>query len=219
MMLDFFQTIIFSFAALFPVLNPIGSSIIILSIVEGASSQELNTLAYKIALYTAVMLVVALFTGSWILRIFGITVPIVLIGGGFILAFIGWQLLNKPAETHHQDIKAIHDADQANFNSMTFYPLTMPVTAGPGCIAVVIALGAHSLRPNLSQTFYYQSATALGILLVATVIYLCYRYAHVITRKLGASGTEVIMRLAAFFNVCIGLQLMWHGTETLIKSV
>lgn len=217
-MLEFLQIITFSFAALFPVLNPIGSSVIILSLVEGSPSQ-LNILAYKIALYTSIMLIVALVTGSWILRIFGITIPIVLIGGGLILAFIGWQLLNKPAEKRpHQEIEKAA-GDYPSVNEMAFYPLTMPVTAGPGCIAVVIALGAHSIRPVWEETMTNQIGNGIGILLVSIVIYICYRYAHVITNKVGTAGTEVIMRLAAFFNLCIGLELMWHGVLYLIKQV
>jgi multiple antibiotic resistance protein len=214
-MLDLIQTIPFSFAALFPVLNPIGSSVIILALVKGSPSSELNKLAYKIALYTAIMLIVVLFSGSWILQLFGITIPIVLIGGGLVLSYIGWQLLIQPA-TPKKDPAVTNDLS-ANLDKMTFYPLTMPITAGPGCIAVVIALGAHSVRPELRDTLSNQIGNSIGILLVALTVYFCYRYTHVIADKLGESGTAVIMRMAAFFNVCIGLELIWHGLVYLLK--
>jgi len=209
MILDLIQAIPFSFAALFPVLNPIGSSVIILSLVNGSSPSELNKLAYKIAAYTAIMLITVLSIGSWVLRLFGITIPIVLIGGGLVLAYIGWQILNQPSSPKNNDITKLKP--DTTLDSMTFYPLTMPVTAGPGCIAVVIALGAHSMRLTWRDTLFSQIGNSIGILLVSLTIYLCYRYTHVIAAKMGEAATAVIMRLAAFFNLCIGLELIWHG--------
>lgn len=217
-MLEFLQIISFSFAALFPVLNPIGSSVIILTLLQGRPASELNKLAYKIAVYAAMMLIIVLFTGAWILRIFGITIPIVLIGGGLILAYIGWQLLNQPSTPKNE--AAVQAAQQSSdINAIAFYPLTMPITAGPGCIAVVIALGAHSIRRSWHETISNQIGNSIGIMLVALTVYLCYRYSHVIAAKIGESGTAVIMRLAAFFNLCIGLELMWHGFRYLFKIV
>jgi len=215
-MLAFIQAIPFSFAALFPVINPIGSSVIFLSIAQGASPEELNVLSAKIGLYTAVLLIVSLFIGSWVLRAFGISIPIVLIGGGLVLAYIGWQLLNQPASSSNQaTIKTRSDQEA---NSMAFFPLTMPVTAGPGCIAVAIALGAHAMTHQWDSTLMGQAGNTIGILLVSLSVYLCYRYTHIITRKLGDAGLQVIMRLAAFLNLCIGLELMWHGIQYLLGA-
>lgn len=215
-MLELFQAIPFSFAALFPVVNPIGSSVIFMSIAHGSTSQELNKLSFKVALYVAILLTVVLFTGSWILRAFGISIPIVLIGGGLVLAYIGWQLLNQPSEnTTSANNNACTDQEA---DSMAFFPLTMPVTAGPGCIAVAIALGAHSMTRHWNSTLLGQIGNTIGILLISISVYFCYRYTHVITQKLGNAGTEVIMRLAAFLNLCIGLELMWHGIRYLLGA-
>lgn len=215
-MLSLAQAVPFCFAALFPVLNPIGSSFIILSVVNGSAPSALNKLAYTISLYTAMMLIVVLFLGSWVLMMFGITIPIVLIGGGLILANIGWQMLNEPAPTN----KTTSDSENfsGDLNSIAFYPLTMPITAGPGCIAVVIALGAHSVKSNWHDTLQNLMGNAIGIILVAFTVYLCYRYTHVIANKIGQKGTAVIMKLAAFFNLCIGLELITHGVTYLVKS-
>ena len=208
-MLELIQAVPFAFGALFPVVNPIGSSVIFLSIADGSSPSQLNKLSSQIAVYMTIMLIVVLFAGSWILRLFGITIPIVLIGGGFVLAHIGWQLLNKPDAPTANHLVPVEM--NANIQQMVFYPLTMPVTAGPGCIAVAIALGAHSIRSSVASTMLSQLGNSIGILLVGITVFVCYRYAYAITSKLGRSGTEVIMRLAAFINLCIGLELMWHG--------
>lgn len=205
----FLQAIPFSFAALFPVLNPVGSAVIILSIVGNLDKAEMNLLASKIALYAFILLIVSLFAGSWILRLFGISIPVILIGGGLVIAGIGWQMLNQKVDPGEKTLTP--DEASRTIQTMAFYPLTLPVTAGPGCIAVAITLGAHGQRSSWQETLITQAGDATGILLSALTIYLCYRYARVITARLGKTGTSVIMRLAAFFNLCIGLELMEHG--------
>ncbi len=212
-MLELLQAIPFGFAALFPVINPIGSSVIVLALVDGSSTAELNRLAFKIALYTAIMLAIALFAGSWILRIFGITIPIVLLGGGLVIAYIGWMLLNQSNGNH--DAANVTRNDKS-IDQMAFFPLTMPVTAGPGCIAVAITLGAHSAQSSLEVTLLSQLGYTIALVLVSLTVYFCYRFSHTITAHLGASGTQVLMRLAAFINLCIGMQIMWHGVRLLL---
>lgn len=215
-MLELIQAIPFSFAALFPVVNPIGSSVIFMSIVRGSSPQTLNRLAVKIALYVTIMLSVVLFVGSWILRIFGITIPIVMIGGGLVLAYIGWQLLNRPSTNPDANVSKQNTEQDAD--NMAFYPLTMPVTAGPGVIAVTMALGAHSMTQHWNTTLLSLAGNTAGIILISLTVYFCYRYTHDITQKLGEAGTQVIMRLAAFLNLCIGLELIWHGIRYLLGA-
>lgn len=212
-MMELIQAIPFGFAALFPVINPIGSSVIVLSLANGSSAEELNRLAFKIALYTAVMLTIVLFAGSWILRIFGITIPIVLLGGGLVIAYIGWQLLNQSSSG--QNATNVTRSDKS-IDQMAFFPLTMPVTAGPGCIAVAITLGAHSAQTSMEASLLSQLGYTIALVLVSVSVYLCYRFSHNITSRLGASGTQVLMRLAAFINLCIGMQIMWHGVQLLL---
>lgn len=216
-MLELIQAIPFAFGALFPVVNPIGSSVIFLSLVSGSSKQELHKLSLKISIYVTVMLIIVLLVGSWILRLFGITIPIVLIGGGFVLAYIGWQLLAKP-DTPPGDKMTSEDIDE-DTDLMAFYPLTMPVTAGPGCIAVAIAIGAHGISNNSwERSVMSLTGSAIGIILIGLSVFLCYYYAYAITSKLGKAGTQVIIRLAAFINLCIGLELVWHGIRYLLPA-
>lgn len=215
--LELIQAIPFSFAALFPVLNPIGSSVIFLTLVNGASPRQIKTLATLIPIYTFVMLTIVLFAGAWILRAFGISIPIVLIGGGLILANIGWQLLNRPSSNPDKEVNP-EDLDK-NFTQMAFFPLTMPVTAGPGCIAVTITIGAHSFtKAQWIGDIGSQLGATIGILLVCIIIFFCYRYAQAIILRLGQSGMQVIMRLAAFLNLCIGLEIVWRGVSLLLAS-
>lgn len=218
MIVSAIQAIPFSFAALFPVINPIGSAVIVLSMTMGISPHTLKKLAAKIAINTFIMLTVVLFTGSWILRFFGISIPIVQIGGGLLLASIGWTMLNQSATASNVD-KQINSSDEQVISTMAFYPLTLPITAGAGCIAVTLTLGAHAINNNhdFITSLFNLGGTTIGILLVALSIFLCYNYSAHLIRRLGVTGTQVIVRLSAFVNLCIGLEITWHGIYGLLN--
>lgn len=210
------QVILFTFAALFPVINPLAGAMIFLNLTRGAPRPLLNKLALEVSLNTFILLVVVLFTGSWILTIFGITIPIVEIAGGFVVAFLAWSILNQPT-TETSENKTIEN-DKA-VKDMAFFPLTMPLTAGPGSFAVTIAISAHETHKKLIDTVIGQTCATIGILLAALSVFVCYRYAKSITKKLGHTGSSVIMKLSAFINVCIGLQIMWRGLQGLLTGI
>lgn len=213
-MLSFFQAIPFAFAAIFPVLNPLGSAVIFLTLAPDLTEAEYKHLALRITINTIILLVAVLITGSWVLRFFGISLPVVQIGGGLVVAYIGWNLLNKPVAS--SDTASVPLNRNKSFEDMAFFPLTMPITAGPGCIAVTLAVGAHETSHNYMLTLWQQVGAIVGIVLVSSTVFFCYRYANRITATLGHSGTQVIMRLAAFINLCIGIEIIWNGVSGLI---
>jgi multiple antibiotic resistance protein len=98
----------------------------------------------------------------------------------------------------------------------TFYPLTLPLTVGPGAIAVAIALGTGSPREGPSVVHFV--AAAVGLLIISGSIYLCMRFAEQIERVLGVERTQVVMRLFAFVIFCIGVQILWLGVAELIDT-
>ncbi len=216
-MYDLAQAIPFTYAALFPVLNPLAGAMIFLNFTHGLPESTTNTMAKKIGVSTFVLLVIVLLTGSWILRFFGITIPIVEIGGGLVVASIAWKLLNQPVSVTNVDAQlASVNKDEKSITEMTFFPLTMPITAGPGCIAITLTIGAHEMHNALTRSIMGEIGAILGILLASITVWVCYRYADDLSRKLGQSGTRVIMRLSAFINMCIGLQIIWNGIQALL---
>lgn len=210
-MIEFLQAIPFSFAALFPVLNPFGSALIFLSLTTGLTGSQQTKLCWKIALNTFSLLVIVLLTGSWILRLFGITLPIVQVAGGLLVAYIGWTLLNKD----NGKTTTVVNSNYHEVVNQAFYPLTMPITAGPGCIAVTLAIGAHEMGRSQMYPKLGLLGAIVGIMLASLVVFLSYRYAYRLSRRLGPARTQVIMKLAAFINLCIGLEIMWHGIRAL----
>lgn len=218
----FFQAIPFCYMALFPVLNPLGGAFIILALTLGTPELVYQQLCRKIAINTFVLLVIVLLVGTYILEFFGITIPIVQIGGGLVVAFIGWRLLNQTAETNTENNKDTGEKPSKNIMGLAFYPLTLPITAGPGCIAVILTISAHETAAahggGLHTTLLGEAGATVGLILSALTVYVCYRYAENITRKLGANGTQVIVRLSAFINFCIGLQISWRGISALMGN-
>ncbi len=216
----FFTAIPFSYMALFPVLNPLGGAFIILAMTIGTPQLVYTQLCRKVAFNTFILLLVILLVGTYILRFFGITIPIVQMGGGIVVAYIGWSLLNQAADTTSGTLSPGSGAHTRDPMEMCFYPLTMPITAGPGCMAVTLTISAHETsRHSIHATLLGQAGAIVGILLCAFTVYFCYRYAENITHKLGQNGTRVIVRLSAFINFCIGLQITWHGISALISSL
>ena len=172
-MFDFIQAIPFSYAALFPVLTPLGSAVMFLTFTIGLKETTIHKLATKIAFNTFILLVVILITGSWILRFFGITIPVVQIGGGLVVAYIGWTLLNQSSSSGGSASTALRSDEDAH--EMAFYPLTMPITAGPGCIAVTLTIGAHYIQTSLVLTVLGLLGAIVGIILAAGTVFLLDR--------------------------------------------
>jgi multiple antibiotic resistance protein len=209
----FFNTLLLCYAALFPIINPIGNAPLFLGLTRFRSYQERHWLAGRVALNSFFLLLGSLLVGSHVLEFFGISLPVVRIGGGLVVTAFGWQLLNSGASA---------DGDAAAQSEVgkpldTFYPFTMPLTVGPGSISAAIALGSQ--RPSLvdwPRLILLGSAAITGILAIAATIYLCYRFAEGIVGKLGTGGTNVVVRLSAFILLCIGIQIIWTGWSGLM---
>jgi multiple antibiotic resistance protein len=149
-----------------------------------------------------------------ILAFFGISIPIVQVGGGLVVIYAGWSVLqgeSEPTETPSK--KNITQQDIAN---RAFYPLTLPLTVGPGSISVALTLGVTEIhRSQLLRLV----AAIIGPALVAVSIFLSYRFAERLAQLLGATAMNVIVRLSSFILLCIGVQIVWEGVRTLINSV
>ena len=216
---NFLGAIPVSFTALMPCVNPLGTAIILSSLTSSADDALRRQLARRICLNTAVLLVGSMLIGSHLLAFFGVSVPIVQAVGGFVLASMGWQMLNKADSADDHDKSSAAVSSNASLLSSVFYPFTFPITIGPGCIAVAITLSAHSQRADVFETAMVQAGDIIGILIVSLILYLSYRYSTFVTRKLGPSGTAVMMRLISFLVVCIGAQISWEGVSALIRQL
>jgi multiple antibiotic resistance protein len=206
-----------AFSAFLPVINPIGSAVIFLGLAEGADHATRKRLARGIAINTVLFLAVVLFTGTQILHFFGISLPIVQIAGGVILASMGWSTLNQ--QDGVPDSAGTPSIPYAKLDKKVFYPLTFPVTTGPGCIVVALTLSAHASRPTFLDTLFAHLGVLIGIALIGVVVNYSYAYADKTTSKIPPPITEGILRVVSFILFCIGAEITWHGVETLIKTM
>jgi multiple antibiotic resistance protein len=214
---DLLRTFLLIVGALFPIVNPLGNAPIFLTLTSGASSQMRRVLAGKIAVNGFVLLVVSLLIGTHILAFFGISLPVVQVGGGMVVIATGWSLLNlKNEENPTRGPPSTVSA--ANISNQAFYPLTLPLTVGPGSISVAITVGANRPR-NIESNLPALEAAVAGAAVIGVSIYLSYRFAESIARVLGETAMNVVIRLSSFILVCIGVQIAWNGLSSLLRTV
>jgi len=162
------------------------------------------------------VLLVSLFIGSQILNFFGISIPALRIAGGLVVATSGWSMLHAPPPAHDS-----HATSTGNFEAvrqMAFFPLTIPLTTGPGTIATAIAIGAN--RPNDLDELFSTTVAWFAVSFVVTVaIYLAYKRSGTMARPVGQEGTSVITRLSACLLLCIGVQIIITGVVEAARSV
>ena len=206
------------FGALFPIVNPVGNTPIFLSLTRGLSGHGRIVLARMIALNGLILILTSIFIGTHILAFFGISLPVVQVGGGLVVISTGWTLLRRPDDDGDDSAGSRGECHEADYSRRAFYPLTLPLTVGPGSISVAITVGAN--RPEGSEWRWPLIAGMLvGSLLVAASIYWSYRFAERIGRTLGESSMNVIIRLSSFILLCIGVQILWNGLSTLLRTV
>jgi len=203
--------------ALFPIVNPLGNTPIFLTLTRGLSGQGRAKLARTIAINGLVLMVTSIFIGTHILGFFGISLPVVQVGGGLVVVSTGWALLR-----HSDEEEATKDAkrpcNEANYMRQAFYPLTLPLTVGPGSIAVAITVGANRTEGS-EWRWPVIAGLLIGALTIAVSIYLSYRFAERIAAALGDAAMNVVVRLSSFILVCIGVQISWNGLSALLRSV
>lgn len=205
-------------SALLPVINPFGSALIFLGLVGNASPEVYRTLARKIAVSTVLFLLTIELVGTAMLAFFGISIPVVQVAGGLVLAAMGWSLLNqKDAAGAHEPAPMV--ADSSSLQSKIFYPFTFPLTAGPATLVVMLTLSAHASRGKLLPIVFAQAGVVSGMLLMCVAVFIAYAWAPRITAKISPSTAHGILRVIAFVLLCIGVQIAWNGLSSLLNTL
>jgi len=203
-----FDSFLLAFTALFSIVNPIAMALIFSQVTVGRSPRERARLAGLVSLYSAMVMLTALWAGAYVLNFFGISLAALRIAGGFVVAERAWALLSAPEA--HEAKKQEQAAPAETAEESAFFPLTIPFTTGPGTISVAIALG--STRPAdsaaLGSFFLGVSAAALAI---SALIWLSYRSADRLVALLGHTRARVLTRLFAFLLFCVGVQILLNG--------
>ena len=211
------RAILVPIAALLPIVNPIGSAPIFLSMSADLPAPVRYVLARRVAWYAFLLLTAAMLIGSYVLAFFGISLPIVRVGGGLLVTANGWRLLY--ADTATTDVKPpATDAWDREVARRAFYPLTFPTTVGPGSVTVAITLGARIPGRGVSAISTLV-IDLVAVAIVSLILYLSFRYASRLIGMLGETGTIVFVRMSSFILLCIGVSIIWSGVLGLIEPL
>lgn len=202
--------------AVLPVVNPLGDAPIFLRMSPGCDEATRTLLAKRIAFYSFFFVLGSLLFGSFVLRVFGLSIPVVQVAGGAMVCALAWRVLSdipKPADV-------TLDQPQARLIALgrAITPLTLPMTIDSGVISVAITVGAfhaNSLQDHVIQAL----AAVIGAAVIALSILLTYRYAHHVSSKIGNTGMMVLVRLSAFIMLCIGVGISWNGIQSLLAEI
>jgi multiple antibiotic resistance protein len=202
---------------LLPIINPVANASIFIGMTGGNETLS-RRMAKQISINCWMLLLVALLVGAYVLDFFGISLPIVRVAGGLVVAVNGWRMLNDRA---HDMIRATvaegaADLSDAEVAKRSFYPISFPLTVGPGTLAAAIAIGTKS-APSAVEFLSSIVSAVLGATLTAAVIYATYLFAGPLMRRLSELGMMVLMRLAAFILLCVGIEILWSGVAELMS--
>jgi multiple antibiotic resistance protein len=209
-----------AFPALFSIVNPLGGAFIFLGATEHFGVKLRNELAKWIAIYSFAIVTASMYVGAYVLTFFGISISVLRAAGGIVIAAAAWRMLNAPDDEAPKsgddvvaDLPATHTVRR-----MAFYPLTMPITTGPGTISVAVSLGTN--RPRATEALLsFVAESMLAIALICALVYVLYRYSAPLSRLIGPTGTVIVTRVSAFLLFCIGVQVFWNGAAELLTSL
>ena len=218
---SFIHLLFIGVIALFPVVNPIGSAFILAPYFTDLTEDQKRNAVKKITLYAFFICTGALFTGHWILELFGLSIPVVQLAGGIMICKIGWEFLSSDKESSQSDAEKNANNNMNGYESIQnklFYPITFPMTTGAGTISVLFTLSAHSAGHTIKDYLIGSGAILLAIIFICLLIYVFYLNAKTMLAHLGSKGEMIINRITAFLIFCVGLQIAITGIRSLIKG-
>jgi multiple antibiotic resistance protein len=208
-----------SFSALLPLINPLGDALVFLGLIGPAPPAVYRRLAKRIAINTSLFLILIEIGGAAIIKFFGISLPVMQVSGGFVLAAMGWSLLSQDQPTPTAETATSPQTDLSSLESKAFYPLTFPITAGPGCIVVMITLSAQASAQRGFADLAAHGGIALAVAALSAVVFVCYGFAPMIAARIKPQTAHGIQRVIAFVLLSIGVQITWNGVAMLIGTL
>ena len=204
------ELFIYLFAALFSVINPIGTAPIFVALTQNDSKKERSRISLWTAINVFIILIVSYFIGQYVLGFFGISLDALRIAGGLIIVNSGFSLLSGKI-TKHRGIDKKTENDAQKRNDIALSPLAIPMLAGPGSISLLIAFYQEH------HEFNEVIIGSLAIFAVAVVIFIILRSAHYLSKILGSSGIVAISRIVGFIVIAIGIQYIVSAIVSIIQ--
>jgi multiple antibiotic resistance protein len=218
---DLPRMILLSFIALFSIVNPLVNAIVFNQLTAEHTHPQRLALARRVGLYSLGLMLFALWVGSYVLNFFGITLGALKVAGGLVIAVGAWRLLHAPerreAEKEEQLNQGGRTAAVTDIGDIAFFPVSIPFTVGPGTISVCITLGAD--RPQGIAALPYLLGLSLAALAMALIIWVLFSFADRAGTVIGRTASRAMTRLFALVLLCLGVQIIGSGIETLLLPV
>ncbi|MEA2755962.1 MAG: multiple antibiotic resistance protein [Aliidongia sp.] len=202
------DSFLLAFPALLSIVNPIAGALIYSQVTAGRTPAERTRLAGKIGFYAALVMLVALWGGAYVLNFFGISLAALRIAGGLVVAVRAWEMLSVPEQ--NEAMKQEQAAPASAAEDVAFFPLTVPFTTGPGTISVAVALGSTRPASDVGLMPFFLGVSAAAVA-TAVVVWIAYRSADSLVALLGQARARVVTRITAFLLLCIGTQILLNG--------
>jgi len=215
--LPLWNSFLIAFSVLLPLINPLGSALVFLGLAGEAPPHVYRALARRIAINNVVFLAVIELLGATILNFFGISLPIVQLSGGIVIAAMGWSVLNERDAA--ADSRNKQEECETPDEQKAFYPFTFPITSGPGTLVALLTLTAHISERNITRNVLAHAGVFLAVVVLSVLVYFCYAYAPKITKVIPPNTAHGILRVVAFILLCIGVQIAWNGLAQLLAKI
>jgi multiple antibiotic resistance protein len=218
------QSFLIAFSVLLPLINPLGSALVFLGLAGDAPPDVYRSLARRIAINNVIFLAIIEVLGATILKFFGISLPIVQLSGGIVIAAMGWSVLNERdaranSRNKREETETADETRMPDFEQKIFYPFTFPITSGPGTLVGLLTLTARISERTITGNILAHAGVFLSVVVLSVLVYFCYAYAPRITKAVPESTAHGILRVIAFILLCIGVQIAWNGLSQLLAGV
>jgi multiple antibiotic resistance protein len=207
------ELIIYTFSALFSIMNPLGTVPIFVGLTQENNKKERSVIAFYTALNVLIILLLSFFAGKYLLSFFGISLDSLKIAGGLIITSSGFALLTGKFNEHKGMKKTGVKEDIKNRSEISLTPLAIPMLAGPGTISLLIS---YNQEYKLSTDVI---SILLAILLSTISIYLILKSSYLIVKLLGASGINALSRIIGFIVISIGIEYIVGSVINIVNSL
>ena len=215
----FGKSLLFAVATVLPIVNPLATAPMFTTLTHGVDESTRADLARRIGRHVAMLLIGATLVGAYVLDFFGISLPIVRVAGGLIVASTAWRMLHTQQAASDDKAQMAQSLTDDNVRIQAFYPMAFPLTCGPGSIAAAITVGAALHSPRVSESLANFAGGLAATVLIGLSVFLTFRYAGRLLRPLGEVGLVVFLRLSAFILLCLGVQIVWNGAQELLRGL
>lgn len=213
-------TFLLAFGALFSIVNPLSGAFIFFGATQGLEPKVRSHVSRWVSIYAFCLVTASLYVGAYVLSFFGISIPVLRVAGGIIVSMSGWRMLTEPDATEQRRSEAPYPRSiDVPPSRLAFYPLTMPLTTGPGTISVAISIGAGRPSGFHASSLEFFIETLAAVALLSLLIYVAYRHSARLAELIGPTGTTIVVRLSAFLLFCIGIQVFWNGAAELLGTL